>query len=87
MSKKRKGFILIFSFFGGLLALAMVFFYLNVGKSKVVDNELGTCETPEEAFLETQKALNLLSTKINSGIENAEELKEYESTKNKIFKN
>jgi hypothetical protein len=87
MTVKRKGYILIFSFFGGLLALAMVFFYLNVGRAKVVDHELGTCKTAEEAFRETQKALNLLSTKINSGIKNAEELKEYESTKNKIFKN
>jgi hypothetical protein len=87
MSKKRKDFIMIFGLFGVLLTLAMVFFYLNEGKSKTVDNELGTCKTPEEAFRETQKALNLLSVKINSGIKNAEEIKEYESTKSKIFKN
>ncbi|WP_136668674.1 hypothetical protein [Flavobacterium sp. H122] len=87
MSKKRKDFILIFSLFGVLLTCAMIFFYLNEGKSEVTGNELGTCKTPEEAFRETQKALNLLSLKINSGIKNAEEIKEYELTKNKIFKN
>ena len=87
MRKKRKDFIVIFGLFGVLLTLSMIFFYLNEGEPKTLDNGLGTCKTPEEAFVETQKALNLLSTKINSGIKNAEELKEYESTKSKIFKN
>lgn len=87
MSEKRKSFILIFSFFGAILTIAMLFFYAHEGKVEVADSELGTCKTPEEAFQETQKALQLLSVKINSGIKNAEELKEYELTKNKIFKN
>lgn len=50
-------------------------------------NELGTYEDPEVAFRETQKALALLSTQVNKGVESVEYLKEYEETKKTIFKN
>ena len=49
--------------------------------------DLGTYDNPEEAFRETQKALNLLSTNVNKGVESVEYLKEYEETRKTIFKN
>lgn len=48
--------------------------------------ELGTYDDPEVAFRETQKALNMLSSNINVGVEGAAYLGEYEKSKNKIFK-
>ncbi|KQB43020.1 hypothetical protein [Flavobacterium aquidurense] len=52
----------------------------------VAQSELGTYDDPEEAFAATQKALALLSNNVNVGIESVQYIKEYEQSKNKIFK-
>jgi hypothetical protein len=52
----------------------------------VAQSELGTYDDPEEALAATQKALALLSNKVNVGIESVQYIKEYEQSKNKIFK-
>lgn len=54
--------------------------------SVVSQSELGTYDDPEEALAATQKALALLSKKVNVGIESVQYIKEYEQSKNKIFK-
>lgn len=86
MNKKNKDSIRIVGYIGGFLLVGMLLFYFSRNEVKPAQNELGTCTTPEQAFEETQKALNLLSTNINSGIESAQHIKEYETTKNKVFK-
>jgi hypothetical protein len=48
--------------------------------------DLGTYDDPEIAFRETQKALSMLSTHINTGIGSLEYIQEYENSKNLIFK-
>lgn len=53
---------------------------------QVSNTELGSFENPEEAFKETQKALALLSQKVNIGIESVNYINEYENSKNLIFK-
>lgn len=52
----------------------------------VAQSELGTYDDPEEALKATQKALALLSNKVNVGIESVQYINEYEQSKNKIFK-
>jgi len=52
----------------------------------VAQSELGTYDNPEEALKATQKALALLSNKVNVGIESVQYIQEYEESKNKIFK-
>lgn len=52
----------------------------------VAQTELGTYDNPEEALAATQKALALLSNKVNVGIGSVQYIKEYEQSKNKIFK-
>jgi len=52
----------------------------------VSQTELGTYDNPEEALKATQKALALLSNHVNVGIESVSYIKEYEQSKNKIFK-
>ncbi|WPO79255.1 hypothetical protein [Flavobacterium sp. KACC 22761] len=52
----------------------------------VAQSELGTYDNPEEALKATQKALALLSTHVNVGIESVQYINEYEQSKNKIFK-
>jgi hypothetical protein len=50
------------------------------------DKSLGTYDDPELAFRETQKALSMLSTNINVGIESVQYIQEYDNSKNLIFK-
>lgn len=49
-------------------------------------SNLGTYDDPEVAFKETQKALAMLSSHVNTGIESVQYIQEYEHSKNLIFK-
>ena len=64
------------------------FFYVSEKNTTpvVAQSELGTYDNPEEALQATQKALALLSNNVNVGIESVQYIKEYEQSKNKIFK-
>lgn len=57
-----------------------MYFYVNNPQ------DLGTYSDPEEAYVETQKALEMLSQEVNQGVESVAILKEYEKTKKTIFK-
>ncbi|MFE3869538.1 hypothetical protein ACFX5E_15860 [Flavobacterium sp. LS2P90] len=48
--------------------------------------DLGTYDDPEVAFRQTQKALALLSNHVNVGIESVHYIKEYQESKELIFK-
>ena len=63
----------------------IAFFMINTNQT-VTQNELGSYETPEEAFRETQKALALLSSNVNMGMESVQYFQEYDNSKNLIFK-
>jgi len=47
---------------------------------------LGTYDDPEVAFRETQKALSMLSSQVNVGIESVQYIQEYDNSKDLIFK-
>ncbi len=49
-------------------------------------SDLGTYDDPEVALAETQKALELVSEKINVGIGSVSYINEFERSKNRIFK-
>ncbi|SHF77340.1 hypothetical protein SAMN05444396_101321 [Flavobacterium segetis] len=57
-------------------------------ESKSLKNaeDLGTFEDPRAALAATQKALSLLSSNLNVGINNVQQIDEYQKTKDKIFK-
>lgn len=61
------------------------FVYLNNNQGNQ-NKDLGTYNDPEIAFKETQKALAMLATHVNVGIESVHYVKEYENSKNLIFK-
>src|SRR5690606_1907213 len=70
---------------GVAASIAVLFstiFYFNQNTSE----DLGTFSSPEEAFLETQKALNMVSNEVNKGVKSMGVLNEYEQTKRTIFK-
>lgn len=50
-------------------------------------SDLGTFDDPEVALRETRKALDLLSNRVNTGVQGVSYLNEYEQSKNVIFKN
>ena len=65
-----------------LFGLATFFLYPTEPKNE----DLGTFDNPEEAYVETQKALLMVSEQVNFGMESVSHLKEYEKTKKTIFK-
>ncbi|WP_428229707.1 hypothetical protein [Flavobacterium sp.] len=70
-----------------LLGVGTYFYVSEKNTAPVVaQTELGTYDNPEEALAATQKALALLSNNVNVGIESVQYIKEYEQSKNKIFK-
>ncbi|HEX8270236.1 MAG TPA: hypothetical protein VF581_10130 [Flavobacterium sp.] len=58
-------------------------FYFN--QPAASPQELGTYEDPEVAFRETQKALNLLSGHVNTGVQSVQYIEEFDEAKDKVF--
>ncbi len=75
-----------FSIAASIILLAGIgTFYLMKNKQANPEEGLGTYKTPEIAFVETQKALQMLSSNVNVGINSVTYIKEYQNTKNIIF--
>lgn len=74
-----------------LWVAASVIVLLGIGftflKQPVQSDDLGTFESPEIAFEQTQKALQLVAENLNRGKRKIEYIQEYENAKNLIFKN
>jgi len=63
---------------------AGTFAYFNYNQPQQ-NQDLGTYDNPEIAFRETQKALELLSSNVNVGVESVQYINEYEATRDKVF--
>ncbi len=83
---KSNNKIVWFSMAASLVLLAGIgVFYLMNNKQANQEEGLGTYKSPEIAFAETQKALQMLSSNVNVGINSVAYVGEYQKTKNKIF--
>lgn len=60
--------------------------FLYTNEKPAAQGEFGTYDNPEQAMAETQKALTLVSQKINVGMGSMGYIKEYEQSRNKVFK-
>lgn len=80
-NKKKTWFWSVAASVAVLLSVS-TYTYYNANQTQ----DLGTYDNPEVAFRETQKALALLSSKVNTGIESVQYVQEYENSKNLIFK-
>lgn len=70
-----------------VLAGVATFMFTNTTKEKPSNlSDLGTYDDPEVALAETQKALTLVSQKINVGMGSVNYINEYERSKNRVFK-
>ena len=71
---------------GVAAAVAVLLGTMHYFYSEEPNTDLGTYSDPEEAFVETQKALEMLSEEVNQGVESVAILKEYDKTTKTIFK-
>jgi hypothetical protein len=69
-----------------VVLLAGMVTWFSVIENTTNQQELGTYDNPEQAFQETQKALNMLSKNVNVGVEGMSYIGEYEKTRTSIFK-
>lgn len=82
---KKKNYTKWFGVAASILLVTLItFFYLQDSTPK--QENLGTFDNPEEALVETHKALQLVANNLNSGMESVSYLDEYEKTKKTIFK-
>lgn len=83
--KPRKRNVVAWVSVAASVVLLSGLFFITNNQSAGAD-ELGTYNDPEIAFKETQKALNMLSSTVNVGVTGVAYLKEYEQSKQKVFK-
>ena len=62
-----------------------IYVYTDHDPKSIASSQLGTFNTPEEAFTATQGALALLSGHVNTGIESVQVIQEYDKSKEKVF--
>jgi hypothetical protein len=86
LQTKKRNNVMWFSIAASVVVLfgAGLFWFTNSDANQ--EHGFGTYDNPEIAFQETQKALQLLSTNVNVGIESVNYVKEYQQSKNLIFK-
>lgn len=68
-----------------LLAVGVITFQEN-GQQNFSQNELGTIETPEEAYYKAKETLQMVAQIMNTGKEELVYLDEFNKTKNQIIK-
>ena len=68
-----------------VVLLGVGLYTFNSYKASKPSAELGTFDDPQVAFEETQKALELLSSHVNTGIESVRYVQAYEETRDKVF--
>lgn len=84
-SKKRKN-VAWLSIAASFVILSGIATFIYTNEKPTVQGDLGTYDDPQIALAETQKALTLVSQKINVGIGSVSYVDEYEQSKNKVFK-
>lgn len=84
-SKKRKN-VAWLSIAASFVVLSGIATFMYTNETSMVSGDLGTYDDPQMALYETQKALTLVSQKINVGIGSVSYVDEYEQSKNKVFK-
>ena len=74
----------------GIAAALLLFFGIGTAvvlhqKSQTIVTDLGTFNNPETALKETQKALDVLATHLNTGIESVAYVGEFQKSKERVF--
>lgn len=80
--KTKKRYAAWLSVAASVVIMFGIFTYID----REPQESLGTYDDPEVAFAETQKALNMLSKKVNVGVTSVNYIGEYEKSRKTIFK-
>lgn len=83
---QRQGTFTWLSVAASVVALLGIGVYGYFNYDTTPQGDLGTYDDPEVAYREAQKALSLLSSKVNKGMEGVRYIETYEQSKNTIFK-
>lgn len=86
LTPKKRNYTIWLSIAASVVVMLGVSFYVYNNSFASSNEDLGTFDSPEMAFKETQKALDLLSKHVNTGIESMSYINEYQQSKDKIFK-
>jgi hypothetical protein len=85
LKTKRKSFLL-WSIAASVVVLLGIGMYVYQQENTIsAGQKLGSYDNPEEAFKATQKALAMLSSHVNTGIESVQYIQEFDNSKEKIF--
>ncbi|MDK2772074.1 MAG: hypothetical protein KYX68_07605 [Flavobacterium sp.] len=84
LQPRKRNYVKWIGVAASLVALFGTLLYFNYNQNS--NPSLGTFSSPEEALVETQKALEMVSSEMNKGVESMAVLNEYEQTKKSIFK-
>lgn len=68
------------------LILMSFLFFNDLTNEKLEDQNLGTIDDPEQAYLKTKETLQMVADVFSEGRENLKYLNEFNKTKNKIIK-
>lgn len=69
-----------------ILILLSLFLFEMDSSSALKNNNLGTIEDPEQAYLKTKETLNMIAEVFNDGRQDLEYLDEFNKTKDKFIK-
>ncbi len=69
-----------------ILIIMSFLFYDDLTNKKLEDQNLGTIEDPEQAYLKTKETLQMVADVFSDGREDLKYLKEFNKTKNKFIK-
>ncbi len=83
--KKRKQMTWISLTASVVVVLGIGFYIFTTNTMATQSQNLGTFDDPEVAFKETQKALAMLSSHVNKGIDTFQYIETYETTRDNIF--
>lgn len=84
--KSKKRFVVWCSVAASIVVFLGISTFVFQNHSAATDSSFGTYNNPKMAFIETQKALNLLSENVNVGVQSVQYIQEFDNSKNKIFK-
>lgn len=84
LKPRKRSYVAWISVAASVALLFGLITYLNPKQQEQQD--LGTFDNPETAYMETQKALEMVSENVNLGVKGMGYMKEYEKTTKTIFK-
>lgn len=86
LKAKKRTHVAWLSIAASVVVLFGIATFMYTNEKAATSADLGTFDDPEVALAETQKALTLVSQKINVGKQSVSYINEYQESKNRIFK-